>query len=461
MDVIKKVEQFCLDRKLFKKGDTLVIGCSGGPDSLALLDILAALQEPYALQLIAVYVHHGLRAEADGEAAFVRQAAASRHCQFEAVYVDVKALGAARQESVETVGRTERYRIFKRLAKTYGATAIAVAHHQNDQAETVLLHLLRGSGLQGLGAMHAKNGIVIRPLLCLTRPDIEEYITAQGLTPCHDLSNDEPVFTRNRIRLEIIPFLQRYNPAIIADLNRLSLVAQGDEAVLQDLTDETYRRHAQPIPGGVALPLDLLQHQRTGLVRRLIRQAVETVTGNTQNVSFHHIETVRALLGKEKGKEFHSRYWQAYRTCDTVCIVRPKRQEPKRQRSGAVAVTGPGQYQLDDYTVTFTLVPGRAYTPGAEQAAWDYDALTFPLTLRYRQAGDTIALSGGTKKMKKYYIEHNIPASLRYDIPLVCQGHHVLWLCGYERSRTAPVTGQTKWCFVGTITRRTMSCIKM
>lgn len=461
MDVIKKVRQFCQEHHLLKTGDTIIIGCSGGPDSLALLDILAKLMDIYALTLIVVYVHHGLRQAADREVDVVRQAARERQCRFEAAYVDVKAVAAKRHISVETAGRNERYRIFQEAANSHGAQAIAVAHHQDDQAETVLLHLLRGSGLQGLGAMQAKQGILIRPLLCLTRHDIEDYVAAEGLMPCHDETNDAPLFTRNRIRLEIIPFLRQYNPAIVADLNRLAWLAQGDEAVLQGLTEKAYAQSVQAVPGGVALPRDMLRQEPPGLTRRLLRRAIEDVTGGTQNVSFQHVETVRALLTKEKGKEFHSRYWQAYTTCDTVCIVRPQQKKQRRQRTASVLITGPGRYQLDTYEVTFTIVPVTSYIPNKGHPAWDYEVLSFPLALRYRQEGDTITLPGGTKKLKKYYIEHHIPASLRYDIPLLCQGQDVLWLCGYTRSRKAAVTDTTRQCFVGTITRRTMLCTKM
>lgn len=455
MDVSKKVWQFCQAEGLLAPGQTIVLGCSGGPDSLALLDILGKLRRAQRLRLIVVYVHHGLRSAADGEVTKVREEAAKRQCLFHAAYVDVAALAARRHQSLETVGREERYRIFHDIATQYDADAIAVAHHQNDQAETVLLHLLRGSGLQGLGAMRPKTGRIIRPLLCLTRQDIEDYIAAERLVPCHDETNDEPLFLRNQIRLDIVPFLQRYNPSIVADLNRLATLAQGDEEVLQDLARQTYASCHQAIAQGVALPVRSLTAMPVGLARRVLRLAIGDVSGTTQNISFHHIEAVRALVAKREGKEFRSRYWQAHRTCDTVCIIRPVRKETVAVPD-PVSVTGPGTYSWGDYILTIHTQEGGTPPVGDGQTlVFDGQKAPFPLCLRARQAGDVIALAGGTKKIKKYCIDQKIPVSLRRSIPLLCAGSHVLWMYGYARSRQVAVTARTRLFVVGTISRRT------
>lgn len=457
-DMVTRVRDFCRDHDLLPVQGTVVIGCSGGPDSLALLDILAQLRESCAMRVVVVYVHHGLRLAADEEVRQVRRAAAERQCPFVTARVDVQALAAQRQQSIETVGRDERYRILRSVAKQYGAARIAVAHHQNDQAETVLLHLLRGSGLQGLGAMRPQTGAIIRPLLCVTRQDIELYVTAQGLAPCHDETNDEPLFVRNQIRLEIIPFLQRYNPALIADLNRLAQISQGDEAVLQDLADTAYAAAKMSLPQGLALRKEQLASLPCGLARRVIRLAVAEVTGSTRNLSFEQVEIVRTLARKAARKEFRSRYWQAYTTCDTVCIVRTLPIDTPVPAAGPVLIPGPGQYQLGDYILSLQLA---ATPPGQADAVFDADQVPFPLTLRYREPGDWLKLSGGTKKLKKYYIDKKIPQSLRNCMPLLCQEHEVLWLPGYAVSRRLAVTAQTQRYMVGTILRRTNECMQM
>lgn len=457
-DIVAKVQDFCRTHDLLPAQGPLVIGCSGGPDSLVLLDILTKLRESYPLQLVVVYVHHGLRRAADDEVVQVRRAAEERQCQFVTVRVDVPALAARRKQSVETVGRDERYRVLRSVAAQYGARRIAVAHHQNDQAETVLLHLLRGSGLNGLGAMRPRAGDIIRPLLCVTRQEIETYVADQNLQPCRDETNEEPLFLRNRIRLDVIPFLQQYNPALIADLNRLAVVAQGDEEVLQEAAAKAYAAARTSCPDGIGLRKEQLSSLPCGLARRVIRLAIAELTGSTLNLSLGHVETVRQLAQKAGRKEFRSRYWQAYTTCDTVCIVRSLPRQPQTPSAAPVPIPGPGQYQLGSYTLSLQL----AATPPAPPAVvFDADRLPFPLVLRQREPGDWLTLTGGTKKLKKYYIDKKIPQSLRNCLPLLCKGHEVLWLPGYAVSRHLVVTAQTRRYMVGTISRRTNECIQM
>ena len=213
--LLDKVAAFCRQEKLIHPGDHLLIACSGGPDSLTLLDILASLRHVWNLTLTVCYVHHGIRPSADDEVGIVRKAAEERDCGFMWDFADVPRIAAGTHQSLETAGRNERYRILRQCAVRCHASAIAVAHQQNDQAETVLQHLLRGSGLRGLGGIRPKNGDIIRPLLALTRRDIEDYIKERGLVPCEDETNQSRDYGRNRIRLELIPQLEAYNPDLL------------------------------------------------------------------------------------------------------------------------------------------------------------------------------------------------------------------------------------------------------
>lgn len=453
MGLVEKVQRFCKKEGLLHQGDTIVIGCSGGPDSLALLDVLAALRDTYDLTLLVVYVHHGLRAAADEEVSRVQAEAEKRHCQCIIKHRNVRALAAAEKCSVETAGRNARYAVFRDVAAAYNAQAIAVGHHQNDQAETVLLHLLRGSGLTGLGGMHPRTGCIIRPLLCVSREEIEDYVKTYGLKPCHDETNDAPLFLRNRIRLEVLPFLQQYNPAVVSDLQRLAVLAQGDDAVLGSWTCEWYENHKQEVPQGVGFSKSALLGLPAGMQRRVLRHAVAAVTGSAMNIPFHHIEILRELCEKVQGKQFCSRCWQAHTTCDTLCIIRTVHAEPEKNGVRSIRIPGPGTYVLNDYILTLDVVETRPYNIiGA--AVLDAEACSFPLTFRYREPGDVISLRGGRKKLKKYYIDTKIPASLRQNIPLLCAGSDVLWVYGYAVSRKAAATAQTARCVIGNISRR-------
>lgn len=320
MNIVERTAAFCLQENLFDDGDTLLVACSGGPDSLALLDILAALMPSHHLRLIVCYVHHGIRKTADAEVKRVQQEALQRQCEFVCCYSDVPTIATQRHQSLEAAGRDERYRLLRQEAKIWHAQAIAVAHHQNDQAETVLLHVLRGSGLSGLKGMQPKSGDIIRPLLDLTRQEIDEYIEKRQLCPCYDETNDSDVFTRNRIRLQLLPYLKQYNPAIIADLNRLALLAQADDDFLQHEAKRLYTALAVHQASDVCMDKKALLAQPVAMQRRLIRLLCQDVTGTMQNISFHYVETVRQLAGKGAGKQFQTGTWLAYTTRTALCI---------------------------------------------------------------------------------------------------------------------------------------------
>ena len=235
MNLVEDVADYARQHGLWQPDSAIVIACSGGPDSMVLLDVLSRLAPLYRLRLVACYVHHGIRPAADAEVDFVRQEALRRRCGFTWQYVDVPTLARREKMSEEAVGRRERYRILRTMKRACGATTIAVAHHGDDQAETVLLHLLRGSGLQGLCGMEPRRGDIIRPLLGFTKAELAAYAKAQGIPSCHDETNDSTRYHRNRIRLELLPSLMRYNPAITADLNRLADTVRADEAFFERL----------------------------------------------------------------------------------------------------------------------------------------------------------------------------------------------------------------------------------
>ena len=320
MSLVEDVADYNRQHSLWQPGSAILVACSGGPDSMVLLDVLSRLAPLYRLRLTACYVHHGIRAAADAEVDFVRREALKRHCGFAWQYVDVPALARREKMSEEAVGRRERYRILRAVKRACGASAIAVAHHGDDQAETVLLHLLRGSGLQGLCGMEPRRGDIIRPLLGFTKAELASYAAEQGIPSCHDETNDSIRYHRNRIRLELLPALTRYNPAITADLNRLSDTVRADEAFLKDCTEQVYREIACPDHGVPALDRRKLLSQPLALQRRLIRRLGQEATGSFKDLPFHYVEIIRALAAKETGKQFQCGKACAYTTRTAVCM---------------------------------------------------------------------------------------------------------------------------------------------
>lgn len=456
--MLEIVEAFCLKHNLFAPGDTLVIACSGGPDSLALLDVLARLQETYALKLVVCYVHHGIRKAADREVGFVSRAAQERGCLFVTERVDVPALAAARHESEETTGRIERYRILRRTAAAYHAAAIAVAHHQNDQAETVLQHLLRGSGLTGLTGMHPKSGDIIRPFLAVTRKDIETYISGQGLIPCDDETNHLDIYLRNRIRRRLLPELMQYNPNIVSDLNRLADIVQGEDEYMEKETAAAYAEWVCQDTPGCHIAKKKLTSLPVALQRRLVRNMFQQISGQAGNIPFHYTEQLRAMASQDTGRQFRCRTIWAYTTYDNLHIVPadtaiPVIPDARRRDDTKMPLDGPGTYQLGPYTLTVVLSRERPQEKDLHVCVLDYDTHSAFYVLRYRRPGDKIRLGPhSSKTLKKYFIDKKIPLSQRDSIPLIAHNENILWIFGQAAAFEASVQTETPLYMIGTIT---------
>jgi len=456
--MLKKIEQFCRRYDLLHHGDTLVIACSGGPDSLALLDILSRLRPVFDLTLIACYVHHGIRKAADGEVEFVRQAAAQRQCRFEWERVDVPALAALRHESVETTGRVERYRILRQVAMAYGAQAIAVAHHQNDQAETVLQHLLRGSGIHGLTGMRPHSGDIIRPFLAVTRQEIEDYIKRGQWQACDDETNHVPDYMRNRIRLELLPQLKQFNPSVVADLNRLADIVQADDDYLDFMARHQYNRLVQCEGGTYSIVKQSLMAQPLAMQRRILRRMIQCAGNGSGEIPFHYVEQLRQLAAKDTGRRFQTRVIQAWTTYTALCLC--SRTETGQielepvQPMPAVTVDDDGTYYLEPYVLTKRLAAAQPDALPSAACLLDATQCTGPLELRFRRPGDWIRLGPRhlRKTLKKYFIDQKIPVQDRSSIPLLCRGAEVLWACGIICNSAAAASAHTTHYMICTIT---------
>ena len=211
--MLAKVLQYIKEHNLITPGDLLVAGISGGPDSMALLHILLQLRPRLNFELVAAHLNHGLRPEAAAEEEFVRDYCQARQVPFYSRRVDIEEIAVRDKKSVEEAGRNCRYQYFNELVAQLGGTRIATAHHRDDNAETVLLNIIRGSGIKGLRGIRPVNGIIIRPLLCVDKNEIETYLAENSVKYCIDLSNYSTDYLRNRIRHNLLPLLEQdYNP---------------------------------------------------------------------------------------------------------------------------------------------------------------------------------------------------------------------------------------------------------
>lgn len=479
--VKKQVETFIREQGLLAAGDRILVAVSGGADSVCLLHLLAKLRKSWGWQLRAVHVNHQLRpGEAQRDEAFVKAYCIKYSVEYCCQSVDVKGLVCARGLSEEEAGRNLRYQVFEEEARRWeqedgtgkvDLVKIAVAHHRDDQAETVLFHLFRGSGLKGLGGIPAVRGRVIRPLLSVGREEILSYLKEEGLEFCQDSTNFSEEYTRNRIRQEILPAIEaavneRAADHIVqaaqkmrqADLYLASqaerwlkkygvqeedkksngFMGEGGKQLLQRGTDGKPFLCAEA--DGKSLlragaDVKLLVKEEEIFQTYIIRQMMAWLSGAAKDVTNAHVEAVRSLLGKSVGKQVDLPYGlRARRSYDKLWLEKTGKPEEK------------GEIFLPELEIKEFSYEKGMEIPQNQYTKWlDCDKIKGALSVRTRQTGDYFFLPGGGRKsIKAYMVDEKIPASLRKRIPLLADGNHILWIIGRRISEGCKVTDETK-----------------
>lgn len=459
--------------RMIEAGDQVIVGVSGGADSVCLLTVLKRYQECCPFSLAALHVEHGLRGEESLEdAAFVEELCKEWQIPCDVVYVDVKTQAKKAGQTLEEAARKLRYDAFTCYGQTLGADKIAVAHNQNDQAETVLLNLTRGSGLRGLGGMQPvrtmemetgrKDISIIRPLLFVTRKEIEQWMQDQGYAYRTDRTNLETDYTRNKLRLEVLPKLeQEINRETVRHMAEAAVHLQKAEAFLRKAAVEkqqqcvSWEREGQAV---IDLPL-FLQEDRL-MQEYILRLSIEQLLRGRglKDYSAFHIEELMRLAQMDCGKRMDfPGGMQGVRQKQKLVLDRRekileentpdgKRKEEEEclmlSQSGKYCFRG-SKFQVNylDNTENMQIFPEKKYTKWLA-----YDTITGDVCLRTRKTGDYLIVNqtGGRKKIKDYMIDLKIPREERDQILLVAQGSHILWAVGYRISEGAKVTAKTK-----------------
>lgn len=446
--MLKKVAGFIEEHDLFSPGDTAVVAVSGGADSVALLDVLAGFGS-LRLRLIVVHLNHCLRgAESDADEAFVRELAGKYGVTFVTQAVDVQELSRREKLSLEEAGRVARYRFFSEIAASCKARAVVLAHHADDQAETVLMRLLRGAGGSGLCAMAAKSGLYVRPLLSVTRSEIEAYLHERGLVFRTDSSNADVNFLRNRVRHELIPFLKSYNPAITDRLVTTAAALSEDEEILDKVTTEAFNRLGVVGADRVTFAVAGIAAELRGMRLRLYRRAVLQVKGDLAQISARHLYDIDSLLLSASP---NSR------------LVLPEGFTVKRcygeltfQKHGDASpvpyeffIEGPGSYPIPGgglLTVEVAAAPESWEEVPSGIAYFDGAGVPFPWLVRTFIDGDVFSPLGmaRSKKVKKLFIDRKIPLPFRRRIPLLFSGETLFWVGGVMPATAGRITASTK-----------------
>ena len=396
-----RVRKFILDHDLARVSRPLVIGVSGGPDSLSLLYALHRLSPKLGLLLHVAHFNHGLRGPAsDSDADFVKAQSESLGLPFSTAKEYVKSLPAGHSQSLEEKAREARYNFLAQVADEQDALGIAVAHTADDQAETVLLHLIRGTGLRGLVGMKpvseaasvsGRAFTLYRPLLDVTRTQTESYCQALHLEPRIDHTNLLPDTLRNRLRLELLPQLRQYNPRISDSLIRLAESASLDLSFIQSQVDEISANLLERGESGLSISRRNLSEIHPALRRRVLSQALESVSGSPTDIEAVHVEALDSLLTADTGAKLNlPKGIRATLDYNTLILTSLPTPPPIPLPEEPVTIAIPGQTLIPGWKITAVVEdsPPTVPDPDPYSALFDMDRLPGPLTVRRRQPGD-------------------------------------------------------------------------
>ena len=447
---LTKAEKFIEEKGLLASGDGIVMGVSGGADSVALLLLMDWLKDKYDLSLYVVHVHHGLRKEADSEASYVKSLCGERGIPFFLKKVDVNALSGELKIGTEEAGRKARYEAFEEVLKEVSAGKIAVAHNCNDRAETMLFNLARGTGIKGLISIPAKRDNIIRPLLFATRKEIEDFLSREGIKFCTDASNLTDDYARNRIRNNILPAIEdSINSG--ATLHMFETAEQLSR--LYEFAAESTRKAFSEVllsesATEISFDKDKFLTLDEYLQSMLIKQAIDRLVPGNRDITHTHLSDVLGLLSKEGTKTVNLPYGIAAVSSYTTLSLSTQSAEGGIFAPTIIVPDGT-PVKASGYTVTAELLDnfeGFDYGRSEYTKCFDYGKIKDVLWLRTRATGDLISVNaeGGTKKLKDFMIDVKIPVHERDSVPVVASGNDVLWVVGYRMSEACKVTKETK-----------------
>lgn len=451
--MIKKVKKYIVNNNLIQDNDRVLVALSGGPDSVCLLHILYCLKKEIPMEIGAVHINHMLRGkEAEEDTSYVENLCKSLGIECYVKKVDIKSMAAERNISLEMAGRDARYRTFETIRREYGYNKIAVAHNANDQAETIIMRMMRGTGLDGLTGIKAKReGNIIRPILCLNRQEIEAYCTDYELIPRIDKSNYERIYSRNKVRLDILPYMkQNFNEDIVETLNRMATLLQKDNEYIEEQVKLNYSKYCNKKNGRITIDKELFVNEKEAIVSRILKNAFKNISNSHQNFEMKHIYEIIELFNKGTGKRIDLTNNIIAENLYGDIVLRKNKQESINKEEVLI-----NKNELDkniEYSncmVKFGIIKMKneeVFSNNTLIKYFDYDKIKETVVIRNRKDGDRIKPLGvkGTKKLKDLFIDLKIPREERDTIPLVCFDNEIAWIVGYKVSDSFKITKDTK-----------------
>ncbi len=451
--MLKKASDYINSHTLIEKGDRILVGVSGGADSVCLLHILSTLYQDTDVVFFVVHVHHGIRKEeADRDEAFVRKLCDGLKIQYRAYYYDVISIASKEGISEEEAGRKVRYESFADASNAYRCNKVAVAHNKNDNAETFIFNLFRGSAVKGLTGMDSIITMntdvgritVIRPLLSIAREEIEAYLEESNLLYQNDSTNFCDIYTRNKIRNHVLGYAKsQINTNVIEHINN----AAGHLRETFDFVEKRINERYEAIvsKGDMSYEYFTYELERENIVIRkgIIRRILGDLAGSLKDIEAKHVENVLSLSNKQVGKMVYLPYGMiALRKYDGIKLYLGSNSNeqvlPNNEPVLPTNIIAPGRTDIDQYgiyieTDVFEYKKNLLFPKNSCMKWFDYDKIENTLKLRARKPGDYFQINnqGGRKKIKDYFIDLKIPKEERDKLLLVADGSHILWIIGY------------------------------
>lgn len=448
-----KVRDFIIENKLIEKGDKILVALSGGPDSVCLLNVLYSLKEDFHIKIGAAHVNHMLRGdEALADEEYSKSLCKNLNIEFYVKKIDIDKISKEKNISHEMAGREERYKFFETIKNNYGYNKIAVAHNANDQAETIIMNMMRGTGIEGLCGIRSKReGGIIRPILCLSREEVELYCSSNNLEPRIDKSNLENIYSRNKVRLDIIPYMKgNFNKDIINTLNRMANLIQVDNDFLEKETLNNFKVYCSNTRDALIISKEAFNLDRA-IISRIIRKAFFEFTGKYSNFEMKHIYDVIELSQNTTNKRIdltnnvlaENIYGDIYLKLKDNII-----------REYKEVVINKGELDNTDicyenYNVRFNIIRNKNNIDFSKNVLikyFDYDKIEERLVIRKRRNGDKMLPLGmkGNKKVKDIFMDLKIPVDERDKIPVLCFDNEIAWLVAHKVSEKFKITKETK-----------------
>ena len=452
--IFHKVEQYVAKRNMIQKGDKLVVGVSGGADSICLLFVLMELQKKLAFEMVVVHVNHGLRGEsADADEAYVRKVCKEHDITCEVYRENVDLIAKERKQSTEEAGRDVRREAFGHTMEKHGGTKIALAHHMNDSVETFFMNLARGTGIQGMGGIRPIAGVYIRPLLCLERREIEEFLREKNIPYCTDSTNEEDDYTRNRLRNHVIPYLEKeVNARTVAHIGETMSRLQELQIFLQEQTEIYYKQCVKQHEKGYILLENSFFEAPASLRPFIIKRVLVQICQKEKDIQEIHMQKILELFQKQVGRQIDLPYaMQGKRIYEGVYIYKKEVTDIDPMNvQVSFAKENRQEIEWGNIKVICRLLENastdKIYMEKIDTMRFDYDIITHGVCIRTRQPGDYITIhpDGRRQKLKSFFINEKIPQEKRDKILLVADGDHILWVVGYRTNCVYQVGKYTK-----------------